>query len=45
MHVRMERLVDKDTLHALEEKVSLPYWRTVDKTRATVITHQSVTLI
>ena len=44
-HVRMERLMEKDTLHALYEKVSLPYWCTVDKTRASVISHQSVTLI
>ena len=41
----MARLMEKDTLHALQEKVSLSYWHTVDKTRASVITHQSVTLI
>ena len=45
LHVQMERLVEKDTLHVLQDEASLPYWPTVDKTRASLLIHQSVTLI
>ena len=45
LHVQMERLMEKDTLHVLLEEGSLFYWNTVDKTHALLLTHQSVTLI
>ena len=45
LHVQMEHLMDKDILHVLQDEVSLPYCRTVGKTRASLLIHQSVTLI
>ena len=45
LHVQMEHLMDKDTLHVVQDEVSLPFCRTVDKTRASLLIHQSVTLI
>ena len=45
LHVQMERLVEKDTFHVLQDEVSLPYWPTVDKTHASLLIRQSVTLI
>ena len=45
MRVQMERLVEKDTLHVLTEEVSFLYWSTVDKTHASLLIHQPVTLI
>ena len=37
--------MDKDTLHVVQDEVSLPFCRTVDKTRASLLIHQSVTPI
>ena len=37
--------MDKDTLHVVQDEVSLSLCRTVDKTRASLLIHQSVTLI
>ena len=45
LHVQMEHLMGKDTLHVLQDEVSLPFCRAVDGTRASVVIHQSVTLI